>query len=75
MKREEHIAVIVGRLRHFYAAERKETFGEVFLRRIEDPITPRTDRGNFRPNGIILLLAALAILGAATFLFFSVVQL
>jgi hypothetical protein len=38
-------------------------------------LKPRSDSGNLRPNRILLLLSALAILAAGTFLFFSVVQL
>jgi hypothetical protein len=46
------------------------------LRRwIEDPVKPKTDKGNLRINPILVLLAAMAVLAEGTFLFFSLVQL
>ena len=75
MNREEHITELSKRLQNLHAADREARLGDAFLRWIEDPLKPRSDSGNLRPNLILLLLFALAILAAGTFLFFSVVQL
>ena len=63
------------RLQNLHAADREARLGDAFLRWIEDPLKPRSDSGKLRPNRILLVLSALAILAAGTFLFFSVVQL
>jgi hypothetical protein len=45
------------------------------LRRvIEDPLTPRNEKGGFRLNPTLLLLAVLLTFSVATFLFFSFVN-
>ena len=44
-------------------------------RRIEDPVKPKTDKGNLRINPILVLLTAMAVLAGGTFLVFSLVQL
>lgn len=75
MKREEDIAELFERLRDLHAADREVRLGDAFLRWIEDPLKPRTDSDKFRFNRILLFLAALAILAAGTFLFFSEIQL
>jgi hypothetical protein len=75
MKRDEHITKFSERLRNLPAVDRESRFGDAFLRWIEDPLKPRTSNGKIRVNRILLLLAALAVLAPATFLFFSVVQL
>jgi len=75
MNREEHITELSERLQNLHAADREARLGDAFLRWIEDPLKPRSDSGKLRPNRILLVLSALAILAAGTFLFFSVVQL
>lgn len=75
MKRGEHITEMSERLRNLHAADREARLRDGFRRWIEDPLKPRTGSGSFHPNRILLLLVALAILAAGTFLFFSVVQL
>ena len=75
MNREEHITELSKRLQNLHAADREAWLGDAFLRWIEDPLKPRSDSGKLRPNRILLVLSALAILAAGTFLFFSVVQL
>ena len=75
MNREEHITELSERLQNLYAADREARLGDAFLRWIEDPLKPRNDSGTLRPNRILLLLFALAILAGGTFLFFSVVEL
>ena len=75
MKREQDIAELSERLRDLHAADREARLGDAFLHWIEDPLNPRTDNGKLRINRILLLLAALAMLAAGTFLFFSEIQL
>ena len=75
MKRDEHITEFSEHLRNLSAVDREARFGDAFLHWIEDPLKPRTSNGKIRLNWMLLLLAALAVLAAATFLFFSVVQL
>jgi hypothetical protein len=73
MKSGERIPEMSERLRNFHA-DRKERLSEVFLRFIEDPLNPRTDKGKLRASRVILLLAVLALLGGSTFLFFTLVH-
>lgn len=73
MKDEEQITAAVMRLREFHAAVRREGLVQAFVQTIEDPFRPRTDRGTLRLSRILLLLAAMALLGGATFLFLSLV--
>ena len=75
MKNDEHISAMVGRLRKFHEAEEDERLTNPALRWIEDPLKPRTADGNLRLNPILVLLIALALLGSATFLLFSLVRL
>ena len=75
MKDKEQIAIRIARLRELYAMDRREQLGEVLLRLIEDPLKPKTDKGNLRINPILILLAAMVLLAGGTFLFLSFVQL
>jgi hypothetical protein len=75
MKDKQQIAIRMARLREFRAMDRPEHFGEVLRRLIEDPLKPKTDKGNLRINPIVVLLAVMALLAGGTFLFFSFVQL
>jgi hypothetical protein len=75
MKNDEHISAMVGRLREFHEADGNERLSITALRWIEDPLKPRTADGNLRLSPILVLLIALAVLAAATFLIFSLVRL
>ena len=75
MKHKEQITTAVARLRSFRATDQQERLGGAFRRWIEDPVKPKTDKGNPRINPILVLLAAMAVLAGGTFLFFSLVQL
>jgi hypothetical protein len=75
MKDKQQIAIRRARLREFRAMDRPEQFAEVLRRLIEDPLKPKTDKGNPRINPIVVLLAVMALLAGGTFLFFSFVQL
>jgi hypothetical protein len=74
MKHKEQIA-IVARLRSFCAKDQEEWLVGALRRWIEDPVKPKTDKGNLRINPILVLLTAMAALAGGTFLFFSLVQL
>jgi hypothetical protein len=75
MRDKEQIAIQMARLREFHAMDRHEQLVEVLRRVIEDPLKPKTDKGNLRVNPILVLLAMMALLAGGTFLFFSFVQL
>ena len=75
MEPGNNTGIVVARLRSFHAADREERLMDAFVRRIEDPVKPRTDKGSFRANPILLLLVALAAVAGGTFLFFSLAQL
>lgn len=64
-----------SRLIMFYAQDQKERLCDALLRHVEDPVKPRNERGHFRVNPILLILAVLASLVLGAFLVFSFVQL
>jgi len=66
-----HIGRMRERLRQFYAQDVEESLFASLLRRVEDPLKPRTENGGFRVNPILLLLAAVVTLAVGTFLSFS----
>jgi hypothetical protein len=74
MKQDADISAVVERLRSFHAANNAERLRDGLLRWIEDPLQPKTKEGKLRVNPILVLLAALVVLTASTFLFFSLVQ-
>ena len=73
MKHQEQVAT-VARFRSLHSGN-GERLGDTLRRWVEDPIKPKTDKGNLRINPILVLLAAMAVLAGGTFLFFSLVQL
>ena len=75
MKDNGQISIQIARLRELHAKDQRERLGEVLRRMIADPLKPKTDKGNFRINPIVVLLALMALLAGGTFLFFSFVQL
>jgi hypothetical protein len=74
MNRDEQTSALVDRLREFHRGEERERIRLSLLRWIENPLRPKTKEGQLRVNPILLLLAALVVLTASTFLFFSLVQ-
>jgi hypothetical protein len=58
-------------LREVYAQDPEARLLANLLRRVEDPLRPRSENGGFRVNPILLLLAAIVVLATGTFLFFS----
>jgi len=75
MKNREQTSAVVTRLQNFHAVDQQERIGKALLRWIEDPLRPKTDKGNLRINPILVLLAVMVLLTGGTFLFFSFVQL
>jgi len=74
MKHQKQIAT-VARLRSLHSGNGEEPIGDAFRRWIEDPIEPKTNKGSLCINPILVLLAVMAVLAGATFLFFSLGQL
>ena len=70
MKKDEQVSVMAERLRELRAADGAERLRDSLLRRIEDPLRPRTVAGRLRINPTVLLLALLTVMAAGTFLFF-----
>jgi hypothetical protein len=62
---------MLERLRRFYTQDIEENFFASLMRRVEDPLKPRTEDGRLRLNPILLLLAAIFVLAAVTCLSFS----
>jgi len=75
MDDKEQITAVAMRLRNFHAADRQESLGDTFLRWIEDPLKPKTSKGNLCVNPILVLLVLMVLLAGGTFLAFSFVQL
>jgi len=63
---------MLGRLLEFHAQDAEERLGGALLRWMEDPLRPRSPEGRFRINPILVLFAAIGVLAAGTFLYFSV---
>lgn len=74
MKDKEQIAIRIARLREFHAMDQQQQMGEVLRHLIEDPLKPKTDKGNLRVNPILVLLAIMALLAGGTLLVSSFVQ-
>ena len=75
MRDQGQIAIQIARLREFHAMDRRKQLGGGLRCMIEDPLKPKTNKGNLRINPILVLLAVMALLAGSTFLVFSVVQL
>ena len=71
MKREPQTEQMRDRLKGLHALDQEERIGQRLLRLLEDPLKPRATNGHFRPCRILLVLAVIGALSAATFLFFS----
>jgi hypothetical protein len=74
MKHQEQIAT-VARLRSVHSGNGEEPLGDALRHWLEDPIRPKTDKGNLRVNPILVLLTVMTVLAGGTFLVFSLVQL
>ena len=65
---------MMGRLRGLHAAGNQERIRENLLRWIEDPLKPKSRTGSLRIHPMLLLLAAVGMMAAGTFLVFSLIQ-
>ena len=73
MKKDELVSAMVKGFGELRAADCGERIRNSMLRRIEDPLKPKTAAGRLRINPILLLLASLAVMATGTFLVFSLV--
>jgi hypothetical protein len=69
-KRPELVAMR-QRLNLFLADDRESSLVRRLFRGLQDPLRPTTPKGRLRPNPIVLMLAAVALLTIGTFLIFS----
>jgi hypothetical protein len=74
MRSDGQISAMVGRLRELRASDRAERLHDSVLRRIEDPLKPKTADGRIRINGILILWASLCGMATGTFLFFNTIR-
>lgn len=74
MKANIQLGEMHDRLNEFHLSNSKERIGDVLRMWVADPLKPRDERGRFRVNPILLLLAIVSALAIGTFLFFSMVQ-
>jgi hypothetical protein len=74
MKADTQLGDVHDRLIDFHRQTLREGLGDALLIWAEDPLKPRDERGRFRMNPILLLLAIVLALVLGTFMFFSVVQ-
>ena len=74
MKRNPQIETMRERLQSYFAQERGDTILASLQHWTEDPLKPRTEKGGFRLNPILLLLAVLITFSACSFLLFSFVH-
>jgi hypothetical protein len=59
------------RLSNFLAEEPEDHLRGHMVRRLEDPLKPRTNNGGLRVNPLLLILSSVALLSVGIFLFFS----
>jgi hypothetical protein len=71
MKEDAQVGRMGERLMEFQAHDPEARLFASLLRKIEDPLRPRTEKGDFRLNPMLLLLAAILAIASGTFLFFS----
>lgn len=74
MQPQQYSSEMLMRLREFHAQDPSELFARSLLRRMEDPLVPRTKGGKLHLNPILLLLLVLGGLAGATFAIFNLVQ-
>lgn len=74
MKETDQVARQAARLREFHAMDQCEPFGDLLLRLIEDPLRPKTEAGNVRVNGVLVLLTVMGLMAGGTFLLLSLVR-
>lgn len=63
------------RLREFLTDDPEDRLRGQIMRRLGDPLKPRTSDGRFRVNPLLLVLGSVALVSVGIFLFFSYGQL
>jgi len=63
------------RLSKFLTEDQEDRLRGHIVRRLRDPLKPRTSDGRFRVNPLLLMLVSVALIGVGIFLFFSYGQL
>lgn len=61
-------------LRQAYERDPEESLLWQLARRVEDPVMPKNEKGRRRIHPLLLMLAAVALVVAATFFYFGVVR-
>jgi hypothetical protein len=74
MKANAQLGEMRDRLIDFHRQHSMEGLGDALLMYVEDSLKPRDERGGFRVNPILLLLAIVFALVFGIFLVFSMVQ-
>jgi hypothetical protein len=74
MKADPQLGEMHDRFIDFHRQNPREGLGEALLVWMQDPLKPQDERGRFRVNPILLLLAIVLALVFGAFLFFSVVR-
>lgn len=75
MKKDAQTTRMCQRLRELNAQEPEEHIVKCILRRVEDPLKPRSENGRFRLNPFLLLLGVIAVLAISAFFYFSLGEL
>lgn len=74
-KSQPQIVTMHDRLSTFLAEDPEDRLRGHIIRRLGDPLKPRTNHGRFRVNPLLLILGSVALVSVGIFLFFSYGQL
>lgn len=74
-KSQPQIVSIHERISTFLAEDSEDRLWHHIIRRLEDPLKPRTNDGRFRVNPLLLILGSVVLVGISIFFCFSCGQL
>jgi len=74
-KSQPQIVTMHERLSTFLAEDSEDRLWHHIIRRLEDPLKPRTSDGRFRVNPLLLILSSVVLVGVGIFFCFSCGQL
>jgi hypothetical protein len=74
-KSQPQIVTMHERLSTFLAEDSEDRLWHQIIRRLEDPLKPRTSDGRFRVNPLLLILSSVVLVGVGIFFCFSCGQL